>query len=119
MVHSKNKASDLIKKISLWTIVVLVFLIPWVFSTDTEEYYEISKNIILLYAVSILSLLWIASIVISKKTAFLRTPIDLAIIFFFIASLISTIFSLSVDTSLWGYHMRINGGLISYILLLS
>ena len=117
MVHSKNKASDLIKKISLWTIVVLVFLIPWVFSTDTEEYYEISKNIILLYAVSILSLLWIASIVISKKTAFLRTPIDLAIIFFFIASLISTIFSLSVDTSLWGYHMRINGGLISYILL--
>ncbi len=117
MTHSNNNTVLLIEKISLWVIAILVFLIPWVFSTQTEEYFEISKNYFLLFALSILMLLWTVSIIIPKRTSFLRTPLDLAIILMFAASTVSTVFSLNLDTSLWGYHMRINGGVISYLML--
>ena len=49
-----------------------------------------------------------------------RTPLDIPLLLFLGANILSTIFSIDQHTSIWGYYSRSNGGLlsiISYLLL--
>lgn len=58
---------------------------------------------------------------ISEKAFILkRTPLDIPLILFLGANILSAIFSIDLHTSIWGYYSRSNGGLlstISYLLL--
>jgi len=55
-----------------------------------------------------------------KSLIFNRTPLDIPLLLFLGANILSTIFSIDPHTSIWGYYSRSNGGLlsiISYLLL--
>ena len=103
----------------LWILTALIYLMPWIFLTYTEEYYEITKNSVLLIGISVLIMVWAIDIITKKKLVLYKTPIDLVIFITLAILIISTIFSISPDTSLWGYHTRISGGLISSLLLIT
>ena len=63
---------------------------------------------------------WILKMIESKSLIFKRTPLDLPLILFLAANILSTMFSIDPHTSVWGYYSRSNGGLlslISYLLL--
>lgn len=63
---------------------------------------------------------WLLKMLAAKKLIFNRTPLDIPLILFLIANILSTIFSIDQHTSVWGYYSRANGGLlstISYLLL--
>jgi putative inorganic carbon (hco3(-)) transporter len=64
--------------------------------------------------------LWLSRMVITQKIIFKKTPLFLPILLFLGSQILSTIFSIDIHTSLFGYYSRFNGGLlslISYILL--
>ena len=113
-IQKKHSLSELI---IVSTLTVLIYIIPWIFTIFTEEYYEISKNFVLLLGISLLIMIWGVMTIIKKKLILYKTPVDLAIILLLLSVILSTIFSINVDTSVWGYHMRLSDGLISYILL--
>lgn len=63
---------------------------------------------------------WLLKTLAEKKFEFQRTPLDIPIILFLAANVLSTIFSLDPHTSIFGYYGRWHGGLLStfaYILL--
>ena len=53
--------------------------------------------------------------IITKKIIFRKTPLDIPISLFLLSQIASTIFSIDIHTSLYGYYGRFNGGLISII----
>lgn len=63
----------------------------------------------------IITTAWIWEMI-SKKTLILKsTPLDIPILLFLGANILSTIFSIDQHVSVWGYYSRSNGGLISII----
>ena len=64
---------------------------------------------------ALISFFWLGKMVIGKEFKIQRTPLDIPILLFLLSQVISTIFSLDVHTSIWGYYSRFNGGLLSTI----
>ena len=63
---------------------------------------------------------WILKMINGKRLTIKRTPLDIPLLLFLGANILSTIFSIDPHTSIWGYYSRSNGGLlsiISYLLL--
>ncbi len=63
---------------------------------------------------------WVLKSVNDKQLIIKRTPLDIPLLLFLGANILSTIFSIDTHTSFWGYYSRLNGGLlstISYLLL--
>lgn len=96
---------------------LLIFLLPWIFSIETEEYYEIAKGFFLIIVVAILLMIWGINVIIKKRFSSIKTFLDLPILISVIILLISTILSISPDTSFWGYHMKLTGGFLITIIL--
>lgn len=76
---------------------------------------------LLTYGITILIVgTWVYKMISEKAFIFKRTPLDILLLLFLGANILSTIFSIDLHTSIWGYYSRSNGGLlsiISYLLL--
>ena len=76
---------------------------------------------ILTYGITVLITgVWILKMIQEKTFIFKRTPLDIPLLLFLGANILSTIFSIDPHTSIWGYYSRSNGGLLSilsYLLL--
>ena len=100
-------------------LVICTFLIPWFFNSYTYEFYETSKNSILLLTVALIMLFIAVKVVRRKKVQLLKTPFDVFILIFVISQVLSVITSISKETSIWGFNSRLTGGLISTLGLLA
>lgn len=82
---------------------------------STSELFEFNK-ILLIYATTILiTFFWILKMIVNKKIILKKTPLDIPILIFLLSQLISTAISIDVNTSIFGYYGRFNGGLLSII----
>jgi len=103
-----------------YSFYALFLLVPLAFTSSTYELFEMNKMWLTWALTIVIAMAWIIKMVLQRKFFFQRTPLDIPIGLFLISQIISTIFSLDVHVSLWGYYSRFNGGLlsiISYILL--
>ncbi len=94
---------------------LLFFLAPLILTPFNYELFEYNKMMAVYGLTVIIFFAWIIKTVVNKKIKFVRTPMDVPILFFFISQLISTIISLDIHVSIWGYYSRFNGGLLSLI----
>lgn len=76
---------------------------------------------ILTYTITVVIIgAWLLKMINQKSLSIKRTPLDIPLLLFLGANILSTIFSIDRHTSIWGYYSRSNGGLlslISYLLL--
>lgn len=94
----------------------LLFLItPFIMYSGTSELFEFNKMIYIYLITSSILCLWIARMVSQGKFLFKRTPFDIPIALFFLSQLLSTLFSIDMHTSIFGYYGRFNGGLLSLV----
>ena len=98
-----------------YSFYLLFFLIPLAFTSDTSELFEFNKLWLTFIISIIIGLAWGTKMVIRKQFKIQRTPLDIPILLFLASEIISTIFSLDMHVSLWGYYSRFNGGLLSII----
>lgn len=98
-----------------YSFYALFFLVPLVFSGDTSELFELNKMWLTFYLTIIISVAWLAKIIIQKRVVIQRTPLDILLLLFLASQIISSIFSLDQQVSWWGYYSRFNGGLASTI----
>ncbi len=71
---------------------------------------------ILTYGITILIVgTWVYKMISEKAFVFKKTPLDIPLLLFLGANILSTIFSIDPHTSIWGYYSRSNGGLLSLI----
>jgi len=117
----KSSVNQKVKKIDsliVSVICIVTFFIPWVFTHYTYEFYEITKNTFLIVGLVILIILWAVKIFRTKKVTLVRTPLDIPILVYLLTQIISVIFSINKETSIWGYYSRFTGGLISNVALI-
>lgn len=81
--------------------------------SGTSELFEFNKMIYIYLITSSILCIWIARMVSQGRILFKRTPFDIPIALFFLSQLISTLFSIDMHTSIFGYYGRFNGGLLS------
>lgn len=108
------------QKILTFSFYVLFFFTPLFWRSINFELFEYNKMMLVYFLTIIITASWVIKSLQSKTFIFKRTPLDLPILLFLLANILSTIFSIDPHTSLWGYYSRSNGGLyslISYILL--
>ncbi len=91
----------------------LFFLLPLLFTTQTDELFEFPKMLAVYGASGLLFSYWIFKSVQDKKLVWKRTVLDLPILAFVLSQLLATFFSINTHTSLFGYYSRFNGGLLS------
>lgn len=99
---------------------LLFLLTPLIFTRYTSELFEFNKMMFVYTLTTIITASWLVRMISQQKFIFRRTILDIPIGLFLLSQIISTITSIDVHTSIWGYYSRSNGGLlsvISYILL--
>jgi putative inorganic carbon (hco3(-)) transporter len=98
----------------------LFLLVPLVFSGATSELFEFNKMWLTFGVTAIIGAAWATKMVVEKKFAIRRTPLDIPIVLFLVSQILATLISMDPHVSWWGYYSRFNGGLLStitYILL--
>lgn len=98
----------------------LFALTPLLWSPFNFELFEYNKMMFVYLLTLTITFTWILKMLKSKSLILRSTPLDLPLLLFLVANILSTIFSIDQHTSIWGYYSRSNGGLlslISYLLL--
>ncbi len=108
---------DIIRQKNIHSVVfVLVFLtIPIIATPLNSELFEFNKIVILYTLTTIAVGAWIARMIWEKRIIIKRTPFDIPLLLFLASQILSTIFSIDLHTSIFGYYSRFNGGLLSTI----
>jgi len=102
-------------KISIYS---LVFLLPLFFLPFSFEAYEFNKQYLLFFLVSIAFFSWIAKMVlVDNELRFKRTPLDILVVVFIFLAILSAIFSVDKNSSIFGFYGRFSNGLIGLISL--
>lgn len=116
----RQNLTTIAQKTIEYSFYLFFFIIPLSFTSNTSELFEFNKMWgTFVFAVIILSA-WSLKIVMEKQIVIQRSPLDIPILLFLLAHLISTIFSMDPHVSLWGYYSRFNGGfysILTYIFL--
>ncbi len=110
----------MLDRIIFYSYGLLFFLVPLFWTPANFELFEYNKMMLTYGLTIIITGTWILKSLQDKRLIFNRTPLDIPLVLFLIANIISTILSIDRHTSIWGYYSRSNGGLlstISYLLL--
>ncbi|MCL4398114.1 O-antigen ligase family protein [Patescibacteria group bacterium] len=109
--------SDLIISASFY---LLFFLVPLVFSSQTSELFEYNKMMLVYALTVVVAGAWLIKMIAAKKFVYRRSFLEIPLILYLGAHVLSTIFSIDPHISVWGYYSRFHEGLLasaSYILL--
>ncbi len=79
------------------------------------EFFEIPKLVFLLVATLLLIGLWIFSSIIKGKVVVTRTPLDIPLILLLVAVLVSTYFTDSKNTAIFGNFPRVHGSAVAWV----
>ncbi len=110
----------MLNKIIPYSFYLLFFLTPLFWNSSNYELFEFNKMILTYALTIIIAGTWILKTINDKRLTLKRTPLDIPLLLFLGANILSTVFSIDPHTSIWGYYSRSNGGLlsiISYLLL--
>ena len=110
----------MLDKIITYSFYLLFFLTPLFWTSLNHELFEFNKMFLTYGFTVIIVGAWFLKIINRKSLIINRTPLDIPLLLFLGANILSTIFSIDPHTSIWGYYSRLNGGLlslISYLLL--
>ncbi len=110
----------MLDKIISYSFYLLFFLTPLFWTSLNYELFEYNKMILTYGFTVIITGAWILKMIRDKAFIVKRTPLDIPLLLFLGANILSTIFSIDPHTSIWGYYSRSNGGLlsiVSYLLL--
>jgi len=91
----------------------LFFIIPFIVLPITSELFEFNKMIVIYTIAAFIFCIWLLDSFSQEKLLWVKTPFDIPLILFWFSQLMSTLFSIDIHTSLFGYYGRFNGGLLS------
>lgn len=97
----------------------LIFLMPLFWLPFTIEAYEINKQYLLIFMVTIAFMAWLAKLaIVRKKLFFRRTALDIWILIFTLIMILSAVFSIDNLSSWFGFYGRFSGSVIGALALI-
>src|SRR3989344_7175150 len=94
---------------------ILFFVTPLIFSLKTSEIFEFNKMMLIYLVTTIIVALYCLQMILTRNNKILLNWFYGLLSLFLASQIFSTIFSIDVHTSFFGYYSRLNGGLISII----
>ncbi len=107
-------------RIIRWSFYLLFVLVPLILTPVNYELFEYNKMMVTYALTVVIVAAWVSKILIKREINLARSVLDIPLGLFFLAQLVSTIFSIDPHVSWLGYYSRFNGGLwsiISYLAL--
>ena len=104
----------------VWGTRLLVLLVPLLVLPWTFEIFEFNKQLLMLGLGVLLFAIWVVKVVIGREVEVVKSPLNWALLAFFVVAILATIFSVDKITSVLGFYGRFNGSLasiVSYLLL--
>lgn len=98
-----------------WSFYGIFFLVPIIFTSNTSELFEFNKMWLTFGFALLIAAAWIGKMVLERQIKIQKTPLDIFILLFLASQFLSTITSMDVHTSIWGYYSRFNGGFLSLL----
>lgn len=105
----------MINKIIRSLYYILFFAIPLLVFSKTSELFEFNKIIFIYFITLCITCLWMADKILKNEPILIKKIIFLPFFIFLLSQILSTAFSIDINTSIFGYYGRFNGGLISII----
>lgn len=99
---------------------LLFFLVPLILTPLNYELFEYNKMMLTYALTTVIVASWMIRMIVRDKIYFKRTILDLPLLLFLFSQVVSTLTSMDMHVSMWGYYSRFNGGLLStfsYLLL--
>ncbi|KKS31314.1 hypothetical protein A2380_02965 [candidate division WWE3 bacterium RIFOXYB1_FULL_43_24] len=113
-MHFVPSIKEFLTRPYLFIYSFLIFVLPFVFSRETNELYEFPKITFFYTVCTIAAALFLSDLILKpRKTS--RVPT--AIVLFLVSAGISTLLSFHINTSLFGYYSRFADSFIFYIAL--
>jgi len=84
-------------------------------SPYTSELFEFDKMLFIYLITSFVSFFWFLKMILNKEIILKKTFLDIPIVILILTLVVSTLFSIDIHTSLFGYYGRFNGGLFSIL----
>lgn len=103
------------KKIIFFLFAFLIFFVPIVLWPFTSEVFEFNKIVLTYILTTLIASVWFTRCIVERKFIFRRTILDIPLLIFLGSQVISTLLSIDIYTSIFGYYSRFNGGLTSTI----
>lgn len=104
-----------LEKVIFYLFALLFFLVPLAMWVHTSEVFEFNKIVVVYFLATSILTFWVIRMILERKIIFRRTILDIPLLLFLGSQFLSTIFSIDVPTSIFGYYSRFNGGLISLV----
>ncbi len=98
-----------------WSFYLIFLLVPLFFTGNTSELFEFNKMWLTFGLTLLIAAAWVSKMILERQIKIAKTLLDIPILLFLFSQLLSTIFSMDIHTSLWGYYSRFNGGLYSLV----
>src|SRR3989344_8082372 len=110
-----DRVVNSIDSIILYCFIALFFITPLLLTPFNYELFEFNKMLAVYAFSAVITGSWLIKMIANKKVIFKRTPLDIPLLLFLLALLLSTLFSIDRHVSIWGYYSRFNGGIVSII----
>lgn len=104
-------------RVKLGLMAMLVGLLPWFYLPIGFDFYDSAKYLLLASIIFSFLLICARDTYLTKKVSFQRTPFDKQIMLLLGVYALSSIFSISSSTSIWGHYGSISGSLVAVVLL--
>lgn len=98
-----------------WCFYGLFLLTPLLYYSANYELFEFNKMIFVYFLTSLIACFWLLTIIKEQAFRITRTPLDIPILLYLAANVVTTIISIDPHVSWFGYYSRFNGGLLSTI----
>lgn len=114
----REQLINIFSKIIEWGLILLVFLLPLFFLPITTEAFEFPKQLLLIFFVSVLTIIWAIKMILERSVKILHSPLTIPILVFFGFFFLSTVFSVHRFSSIFGSYPRFSDGLVSLFIYL-
>lgn len=105
-------------KVQNYLFRALLFLLPLAIFPFPWDWTERSMSILILVFATVITAIEFLKLIWEGKTNILKSALDVGLFLLLFAMLLSTIFSVDINTSLWGVDARLGGGLVSFLSIL-
>lgn len=103
----------MLRRILVWLFHCLLITVPFAFTAINDELFEFNK-MMLVYAITIAILgVWVARMVTERRVIWRSTALGWLVLLYWVSYALTTLFSIHLPTSLFGYYSRFHGGLLS------
>src|SRR5438093_904092 len=96
-------------------LLLLAGVTPLLFFNQTTEFFEMPKLVFLVVITVLLFGSWIFSWILKGKVVITRTPLDIPLLILLAVVIVSTYFSPSFYSSLYGNFPRVHGSAVAWV----